>query len=177
MQSPTFMGTSMDSARSYEPITLKDLERLAAAARADTHDRFLRKPRWRELYQDRLLAVALCQGAALHYLRGDNGIKDFDVWSFYAAHPEAAFPPRWRTVRDFGDSKFGRTTDSPTFVGRRVDLIGRSIDFAPGVDPRIALQRYLKDGRTETATLLAMKAVILLEPAPRRGEVIWPPDA
>jgi hypothetical protein len=27
--------------------------------------------------------VPLCQGGALHYVNGSNGVKDFDVWSFY----------------------------------------------------------------------------------------------
>ena len=27
---------------------------------------------------------ARCQGAALHYVNERNGVKDFDVWSFYA---------------------------------------------------------------------------------------------
>jgi hypothetical protein len=31
------------------------------------------------LYADRLFAVALCQGAALHYIDGKNGVKDLDV--------------------------------------------------------------------------------------------------
>jgi hypothetical protein len=34
------------------------------------------------------------QGAALHYVNGQNGIKDFDVWSFYAQYDDWPFPPR-----------------------------------------------------------------------------------
>jgi len=36
----------------------------------------------------------LCQGAALHYVNGKNGVKDFGVWSFYAQHDDWPFPPR-----------------------------------------------------------------------------------
>ena len=42
-----------------------------------------------------IIAVALCQGAALHYVNGSNGIKDLDVWTFYAERPALIqYPPR-----------------------------------------------------------------------------------
>jgi hypothetical protein len=47
-------------------------------------------------------------GAALHYLDARTGIKDFDVWSFYAARSDRPFPYRWRGTADYGPSKFGR---------------------------------------------------------------------
>jgi hypothetical protein len=50
----------------------------------------------------RLLGRALCQGAALHYVNGKNGVRDFDVWSFYARHDDWPFPARWRGTGDFG---------------------------------------------------------------------------
>jgi hypothetical protein len=74
---------------------------LAAIARDDQDARFNRRPRWRP-YADRVLCVALCQGAALHYVDGRNGVKDFDVYMFYAAHPTGTFPYRWRTEADSG---------------------------------------------------------------------------
>jgi hypothetical protein len=43
------------------------------------------------VYDKRVIAVALCQGAALHYVDGKTGVKDFDVFTFYAAHPEGPF--------------------------------------------------------------------------------------
>jgi hypothetical protein len=164
----------MSPGRSYEPITRDDLVRLADIARADREDRFERKPRWRYLYADRILAVALCQGAALHFVNGRNGVKDFDVWTFYSASLEAPFPARWRTVRDFGSPKFGQTADHPNYVGRRVDLIGRSVDASRHDDPVMAVRRYLSAGRTESARLLAAKAVVLLEPSRWLGEIVWP---
>ena len=113
--------------RSYKTITRRDLARFAALADADRIDFFKRKPDTGRLYAGRLIAVALCQGAALHYVDGTNGIKDFDVWSFYDQHPQRPFPYRRRAKVDFGDPKFGKTTDSPQYIGRRVDLIGRSM--------------------------------------------------
>jgi len=68
----------------------------------------------------------LCQGAALHYADGANGVEDFDVWSFYAEHPDGPFPARWRRPADFGPSKSGRFPGDPAhYQGRRVDLMGR----------------------------------------------------
>ena len=160
--------------RSYERITRGDLVRLAEIARLDREDLFARKPRYRAL-NGRLLCVALCQGAALHYLDGKNGVKDFDVWTFFAAHPDAPdFPWRRRRAVDFGDPKFGPSPDKPSFAGRRVDLLGRSLDVTEDVAATAAIRKYLSQGHTETARRLAEKAVVLLEPSDRLGAVIWP---
>ena len=135
---------------------------------------FAGKPRYRAL-DERLICVALCQGAALHYVDGKNGVKDFDVWTFYAAlsdHP--GYPWRRRKAVDFGDPKFGPSPDKPDFTGRHVDLLGRSLRTAGEVDPATILRRYLFEGETETARRLSEKAVVLLEPLEWLGEVIWP---
>jgi len=160
--------------RSLAPITLKDLRRLGRLAAEDRAAFFARKPDTGALYSSRLFAVALCQGGALHYLDGKNGVKDLDVWSFYTENPTRMFPPRRRAKVDFGDSKFGVSPDAPSFVGRRVDLIGRSIADANPKDPIGTLRRYLSTGRTESARLLALKAVVLIEPENLIGTVVWP---
>lgn len=162
------------SLRSYEPIAADDLKRLGDLAARDRADLFQRKPDTARLYADSLFAVALCQGAALHYLDKKNGIKDFDMWSFFRANPERAFPYRRRGVLDFGDSKFGTTEDSPHFVGRRVDHIGRSIYDADYTDTVAVLRRYLKGGATESSRCLAQKAMILIEPMHLFRTVVWP---
>lgn len=160
--------------RSYEPITREHLERLAAIAKRDREERFGRRPRWQP-YDDRVLCVALCQGAALHFLDGRNGVKDFDVYTFYAEDPVGPFPARWRLTADFGESVFGRYgPDPPAFAGRRVDLIGRSLPVSPVVDPVKAIRVYLRAPRTSTARHLASKAVVGLDPPALRGLVIWP---
>jgi hypothetical protein len=160
--------------RSYGQLTKADLKRLEQIAARDRADLFRRKPDLGRLYSGRLFAVALCQGAALHYLNGKNGIKDFDVWSFYRAVRERPYPYRRRGIADFGDPKFGKTDDSPQFVGRRVDLLGRSLEAADISDPISILQAYLSDGKTESARLLAQKAVILIEPDRLLGSIVWP---
>src|SRR5215210_151682 len=160
--------------RSLVTITTDDLLRLARIAQLDRENFFARNPSYRAL-AERAVAVALCQGAALHFLDGRNGVKDFDVWTFFAAHPDTKWPPRRPVVaRDFGDPRFGRSPDRPEFVGRKVDLLGRSIEAEADADPAVALRAYLSEGRTSSAYHLARKAVVVIEPTDRRGEVVWP---
>jgi hypothetical protein len=130
-------------------MEFEHLMRLAEIARKDREGRFARRPRWR-VYRDRVLLVALCQGAALHYLDGLNGVKDLDVWTFYAEHADGPFPPRWSTVADFGLSELGRHPDDVGFVGRHVDLIGRSIQVARHVDPVEAVRHYLRHNKNKS---------------------------
>lgn len=69
------------SARSYAVIKRADLPRLGELAAADREKFYLGRPE----YRDRLLCVALCQGAGQHYVdimggaTDPNGVKDFDV--------------------------------------------------------------------------------------------------
>ncbi len=100
-----------ESERSFAKIEESDLERLALLSREDRDEFFSRQPRWQQLYANRLLCVALCQGAAVHYVDGRYGVKDFDIWTFYAQHPDEAFP--WRRVgrKDYGSSKLGKNSE------------------------------------------------------------------
>ena len=68
------------SGRSYEPLTTRDLHRLGELAQIDRCGLVCRKVETGRLYSKRLFAVALCQGGALHFVDGKNGIKDLDVW-------------------------------------------------------------------------------------------------
>ena len=120
---------------------ISDLLRLATLAADAEAELFRRNPQGSGRYAGRLLGRALCQGAALHYVNGSNGIKDFVVWSFYAQYDDWPFPPRWRGTRDFGPSKFGRYPgDPPRYSGRHVDLLGRSLPVRPGADPADVLR-------------------------------------
>jgi hypothetical protein len=111
--------------RSLARIDRNDLLRLAELAADVEAGLFARHPRGAGRYVGRLVCRALCQGAALHYLDGTNGVKDFDVWSFYAERGDGPFPYRWRGTADYGPSKFGRYPDDPpSFTGRRVDCSG-----------------------------------------------------
>jgi hypothetical protein len=65
--------------RSLARIERGDLLRLAALAAEAESRLFEHHPHGAGRYASLLLCRALCQGAALHYLDGTNGIKDFDV--------------------------------------------------------------------------------------------------
>jgi hypothetical protein len=150
------------------------LKRLGKIVAIDRADLFKRKPETGRLYRKRLFAVALCQGGALHYLDGKNGIKDLDVWSFFKPNATRQFPYRRRAKLDFGDAKFGQSEDAPNFIGRRIDHIGRAISGKDYSDPVAVLRSYLREGATESARRLSEKAVILIEPAHLLGTVVWP---
>jgi ribonuclease HI len=167
----------MGSERSFEPLTTADLARLADLAQLDRADRFRRRPQWAP-YRERILLVALCQGAALHFLDGRTGVKDFDVYTFYAEDSEIGqFPPRWRLTADFGNSRFGRHPEDAGYRGRRIDLIGRSLPAPPSADPIAVVRGYLGHPKTETAKQLAKKAVVAIDPPHLRGVVVWPVTA
>ena len=151
------------------------MPRLAMIAAEAEAGLFARHPHGAGSYAGRLICRALCQGAAQHYLDGRSGVKDFDVWSFYAARGDGPFPYRWRGTADYGLSKFGRYPgDLPSFTGRRVDLLGRSLDVPLGTNPADALRGYLAAARTATARALAAKAVVLICPEHLVGEKMWP---
>jgi hypothetical protein len=141
--------TDTQSERSYAPLTAEHLERLAALAAAD-HARFeVRYPDWAAV----LLAACLAQGGARHRLFGDRGVKDLDVYLFYAVPRDrspAHFP--WNKGgttrrRDFGPSELGRQLYTSAdradpkmrshipmwerYAGRRVDLMSRAIEPLP----------------------------------------------
>ncbi|MGA7195396.1 MAG: hypothetical protein WBW94_17390 [Anaerolineales bacterium] len=166
------MSSVGSKGRSYRKITRRDLIKLAKIAYKDKQDFFNQNPKWAKLFANRVICIALCQGAANHYIDSTTGINDFDVYIFYKKHPQKHWYAKRIKSYDFGDSKFGQSVDKPNFVGRRVDCLGRDIDFSEGEDEVTTLRRYLKEGKTKTAKLLAAKAVVLLEP--NCGTVVWP---
>ena len=161
--------------RSMKPITKVDLRRLGDIATRDLESLFRRHPDMAHLYRHRLFAVALCQGAALHFLDGKNGVKDFDIWCFFRAHPAKPFPYRRHARADFGSPKFGKSRNWEHLVGRRVDLLGRSLEVSSHASPADSLCGYLSSSKTATARALAKKAMILVYPRSLLGTVVWPP--
>jgi hypothetical protein len=165
------------SGRSRARIDRNDLLRLAELAAEVEAGLFARNPQGAGRYAGRLVCRALCQGAALHYLDARNGVKDFDVWSFYAQRTDGPFPYRWRGTADYGPSKFGRYSgDPPWFTGRRVDLLGRSLEVPLDAEPATVLYDYLSATRTASAKALAVKAVVLINPEQLVGKVVWQPS-
>jgi hypothetical protein len=159
--------------RSTAPLTDEHLHRLWEIAEKDREGMFSRNPHL-SVYRDRILLTALCQGAALHFVNGTNGVKDLDVYTFYAADSGVGYPYRRRGVVDFGDSELGRHPDDHEFQGRRVDLLGRSLKLDASLDPLAAIRGYLGAGATKTAKELAKKAVVAIDPGARFGQVVWP---
>src|ERR1700738_444545 len=108
--------------RSLARIGRADLLRLAALAAGAEAQLFGRNPHGSGRYAGRLLGRALCPGAALHYVNGKNGVKDFDIWSFYAQHDACPSPA--------GGAERGTSaprSSAGTPVIRRVTPAGASI--------------------------------------------------
>lgn len=161
--------------RSRKPINRADLKKLLFIAQRDLEEFFARNPR--HPYRNRVIAIALCQGAALHYVDGKNGIKDFDVYTFFARHPRGIRIPHRRISKaDFGLSKFGRWgREKRSFEGRHVDLLWRDLPCSQRENPIWAIRDWLQDGSyRSTPWWLRRKAVVMLEPM--FGAVIWTPD-
>lgn len=188
--------TTERSPRSYAPVTDEHLARLLSLADAD-HARFTRTSGNKHAWADRRVAVVLAQGAAQHYLDGVTGVKDLDVWTFYAAIPgEPLRCGRYETHADFGPSAHGRQQYPAdlhhpkartwlAYQGRRLDILVRDLSVDPHANPAdvtAALQAWLQKGTTARASSkgthptpwhLSRKAMIWLGPA-TPGTIIWP---
>ena len=164
--------------RSYEEITKDDLRKLLKITNDDYNDFLKRHPKYRQLKK---LAVCLCQGAALHYVDGKNGIRDFDTYIFFDKNSPIKYPPRRKGYKDFGVSKHGRTYFRPEHTkpkhektkGRSIDIMGRQIDVVEG-DYKKSICKWLEEAKSDTPWCLAQKAVVVLEPEEDFAEVIWP---
>lgn len=158
-------------------MTIDHLRRLDDIALRDREAMFAKNPHLKA-YRDRVLLVALCQGAALHYINGTNGVKDLDVYTFYAAVPGLMLLPLRRQTADFGESEFGywskeKLIRGMRFTGRRVDLLQRALQVPPDADPIEAVRAWLRS-RGETPRFLRDKAVVGIWPSEYLGEAIWP---
>lgn len=129
--------------------------------------------KWSLLYEiERPLAVALCQGAAMHYIDKKNGIKDFDIWFFYPFN-EKLLPYRTVWTWDYENKKFGTHPNDVGYKGRRVDVLVRSLNVSDPSNPIVSLQEYFAGGKTYTARALAEKAAVLMYPTKYLGKPIW----
>ncbi|MGO9244021.1 MAG: hypothetical protein ACLQDC_04540 [Verrucomicrobiia bacterium] len=129
---------------------------------------FSHNPHLNRPYRNRLLAVALCQGAALQYLGRGRGVNDFDVHFFYRQNPNK--PRLSRAVK-----RIRATVGS--FHNVPVDFI-RTVIPLKLCSPRqrddvVLLQEFLRKAPTANARYLAEKGVIGLSPAKLFGKTIW----
>jgi hypothetical protein len=158
----------MPDSRSQRLITLEHLKLLARIAERERHTFFGRNPRAR-IYQNRFIAAALCQGAALHYLGLGTGVKDFDIHLFHVQHPaRRQIARRVRRVR----------STVPGFGKRMVDIIWTVIPEKlanrGGADPSRTIREFLKARPTENARYLARKPVVGLLLERILGRILWP---
>lgn len=165
----------MEIERSLKPITCDDLRELYFGSVNRLHKYFGKGQgtKWNKLYNiEKPIAAALCQGAAMHYHDGSNGIKDFDIWFFYPFN-QSHLPYRTIWNWDYQNPKFGSHPEMKDYVGRKVDVIVRSIrNYIPN-EPIETIYQYLTQENTASSWELAKKAVVLLYPEPLLGQVIW----
>jgi hypothetical protein len=126
---PTLVNAN--STRSLARIDRSDLDRLARLAAEAEAGLFGRHPDGAGRYAGRLLCRALCQSAALHYVNEKNGVTDFGVWSFYAAHRDGPFPYRWRGTADYGPAEIWKVSRRPAIV-HRPTRVGGTRSVSPG---------------------------------------------
>lgn len=135
--------------------------------------------------QGLLKAVTLAQGAGLHYAvqkgyasrylnLNKAGIKDIDVWMFFQAKHGKVFHPLWKKHFDFGRSRFGRNPQDPAeYIGRRVDVFGRSIEMKKNESVEDSIVRWLQRPGKGSPFHLRQKAIIGLSPQNILGKIIW----
>jgi hypothetical protein len=156
-----------NESRSFDRFEDDDLAQLAGLAERDLLAFTKRNPHHASL-TERVLIIALCQGAALHYVNGTNGVKDFDVWTFFSDDGRSpAYPVRRRGQAKFDSERFKDSTC-------RVDLLGRTLKVPSYAEPIDSVRSYLGRAQTDTAWHLAQKAVVVLKPDEKRGEIAWP---
>jgi hypothetical protein len=164
----------MDIERSIAFITGDDLEDLFSGSIERLAAYFVHgsEKQWSALYDiSRPIAAALCQGAAMHYYDKTNGVKDFDIWFFYPFN-KTHLPYRTIWNWDYKNLKFGHRAADAGYVGRRVDVLVRSIHEVATANPVEAIQDYLASEASSSAKALAKKAVVMLYPTPLLGRVV-----
>ena len=159
----------MEKVYRKEPVTEEELRSLKNLATDEEQAFFNRNSHLIPLYQDRLIAVALCQGAALQFLGRGYGVNDFDLHFFYAQNPAKRRLSRAVKRAIFDVGKFRQVP---------VDFVRTVV---PGMKPDATalvehLREFLQSKPTANATHLAEKAVIGLLPIDLFGVTIWPPS-
>ncbi|HWO28338.1 MAG TPA: hypothetical protein VNO32_06030 [Candidatus Acidoferrum sp.] len=157
----------MDKRYIDQPVGRAELSSLAALATVEETKFFARNPHLVESYGGRLIAAALCQGAALQYLGRGYGVNDFDIYFFYSQNPA-----KLRLLR----AVKGIRAAVGAFDNIRVDFIRTVVP----PDPRKGdlkkvetLRAFLKESPTANAAYLAQKAVVGILPDNLFGLVIW----
>lgn len=147
-----------------------ELQTLTTLAKAEEAGFFERNPHLVRPYRDRLIAVALCQGAALQYLRRGYGVNDFDVHFFYSQNPQK---PKLTRSKKRIHADVGRFKNMPVDFLRTV--IPARVKVARTAGRLAMLEAFLQQAPTPNARHLAEKAVVGLMPKAIFGVIIWQP--
>jgi hypothetical protein len=126
-------------------------------------------PNW-STYRDRLIAVALCQGAALQFSGHGHGVKDFDLHFFYLENP--AKPRLSRAVKRIH-------TTIGAFPDIQVDFIRTIVPYDPvreQMEGAEQVRGFLGDRPSQNAFHLAKQPVIGLIPDDLFSVIIWRPE-
>jgi hypothetical protein len=162
-------ASSEQSANVYvhKPVTTAELRALAGLALQEIEDFFIRNPHLVSFYEDRFVAAALCQGAALQFVGIGYGVKDFDIHFFYRQNPTKRKLSR-RVKRIIAN--VGQFADVPVDFVRTVVPQSLSTRFA---SPKALLRAFLEAEPTKSARCLAEKGVVGLLPQSIFGQVVW----
>jgi hypothetical protein len=147
------------------PVRHRELRSLAGLARAEEERFFRDNAHLIAPYRERLVATALCQGAALQVLGCGYGVNDFDVHFFYRQNPAK---PRLTRTRKRIFTNVGKFNDIPVDFLRTV--IPTSVDATSRVE---LIRAFLRRSPTSNAKYLAQKAVVGLWPEKIYGITIW----
>lgn len=155
--------------RTYDKITESDLKEMKQCG-LDELERFLilvGNGKY-SIYKDRLIAICLCQGAALHFIDGKNGIKDIDIWMFFREDAEIKIP----AIRNCMKSKY---LNFQRIGEKKVDFLKKMIPSKHWDKSEIiTIQHYLSNNNNSTPNFLKHKPVVVLYPDEYFGKTIWP---
>src|SRR5439155_25631755 len=119
------------------------------------------------VYQERLIAVCLCQGAAKHFLDQQTGVKDIDIWFFFEEHDLVR-------ISNFRNARKSLVLALPRFGTKRIDIMKKSVPqrlcIREGREGTI--RNYLDNANTEASTRLSEKPVIGLYPQDIFGRIL-----
>lgn len=169
--------------RSYLKIEKIHLLKLENLAKLDQEKFFNKKPRY-NLFKDNLYAILLVQGAALHYITKQNGIKDFDVLVLYKENKTIKdskglikIPYRRPKSYDCGMPEFGTYPEDNKnkYPNRRIDVLIREIKRKYLKDKTVeeALRYCFSMSQTKSMKEWRKKGVVGIYPEEILGKIIW----
>jgi len=150
------------------PVGRPELRRLSVLAKSEEIRFFTDNQHLVAPYRGRLVAIALCQGAALQYLGRGYGVNDFDVHFFYMQNPRK---PRLTRARK------RIVADVVSFENITVDFLRTVVPVRMkvpmGMGVMKLLRTFLEQAPTANAKHLATKAVVGMFPPEIYGKTIW----